>query len=144
MPQVKSLDRISDKWSNASSAAIGEYEFGVKNPKVDWAKATADAEAIYKAGVIKAANEGRFAQGVRKAGTSKWQENTLSKGVARWADGISKSKSAYEKGFAPYRETIINTVLSPRGPKGDPNNIKRVAEMAQALHKKKLELMKRS
>ena len=140
MPEVKSLDRISNKWSNASAAATGEYEFGVQNPKVDWAQATAEAENNYKQGVIKAANEGRFGKGVRKAGTSKWQENTLSKGVGRWADGISKSKSNYERGFAPFRETIINTKLSPRGPKGDPNNIKRVAEMASALHKKKLEL----
>lgn len=140
MPQVKSLDRISNKWSNASAAAVGEYEYGVKNPKSDWAKATSDAENNYKAAVQKAANEGRFGKGVRKAGTQKWQENTLSKGINRWSEGISKSKSAYEKGFAPYRETIINTKLSPRGPKGDPNNIKRVAEMAQALHKRKLEL----
>jgi len=140
MPEVKSLDRISNKWSNASNASTGEYEFGVKNPKKDWATETANAENNYKAGVQKAANEGRFGKGVKKAGTAKWQENTLNKGVNRWADGISKSKSNYEKGFAPYRETIINTTLSPRGPKGDPNNIKRVAEMAQALHKKKQDL----
>ncbi len=140
MPEVKSLTRISDKWKRQSQAATPEYEFGVKNPKKDWAEETAKAEDNYKKGVIAAANAGSFGKGVKKAGTSKWQENTLKKGVNRWADGINQSASNYEEGFKPYRETIINTTLPPRGPKGDPKNIERVRVMAKALHDKKQSL----
>ena len=140
MTQIKSLDRASDNWKRKSSASTPEYEFGVQNPKKDWAKATAEAEANYKTAVIKAANEGAFGKGVKKAGTAKWQENTLAKGVNRWADGINQSGQAYEQGFQPYRETILATNLPARFPKGDPRNIERVRIMADALHKKKLSL----
>jgi hypothetical protein len=140
MPPVKSLKQSSEKWARQSATATPEYKFGIENPRTDWAKATMDAENNYKAGVTKAANEGRFGKGVAKAGTSKWRENALSKGVSRWSQGISLSEDNYQRGFAPFRETLVNLQLSPRGPKGDPANINRVAEVAQALHKKKLEL----
>lgn len=140
MPEIKSLDRMSQKWRRQSAAATPEYQFGVENPKKDWATETAKAEENYKAGVIKAANAGSFGKGVKKAGTSKWQENTLKKGVTRWADGINQSASAYEEGFAPYREVIKATNLPPRYPKGDPRNIARVAKMAEVLHAKKQSL----
>lgn len=140
MPEVKSLSRISEKWKRQSQAAVPEYEFGVQNPKKDWAEETAKAEENYKRGVIAAANAGSFGKGVRKAGTSKWQQNTLNKGVGRWSEGINVSGANYEEGFKPFRETIQATSLPPRGPKGDPKNIERVRVMAKALHDKKLSL----
>jgi hypothetical protein len=144
MPAVKSLDRISRKWIRQSEAAAPEYKFGVENPKKDWAQATKDAEGNYKAGVIKAANEGRFGKGVAKAGTNKWQKNAAGKGADRWPAGIANAQGDYEAGFAPYREALINLNLPPRGPKGDPKNIQRVAAVAKALHEKKLELKGRT
>lgn len=140
MPKVKAMDRISQKWIRQSQASQPEYEAGVQNPRKQWAEATAAAENSYKAGVVKAANEGRFGQGVRKAGNSKWQENTLSKGPSRWTQGISLAQNNYEKGFAPYRAALEGLTLPARGPKGDPNNIQRVAAVANALYKKKQEL----
>lgn len=140
MPPVKSLNRSSEKWARQSMAATPEYIAGVTDPKADWAKNTAAAEANYKAGVQAAMNRGAFGKGVNRAGTQKWQENTLKKGAPRWADGIAIARPAYEEGFAPYRTVIENTKLPERGPVGDPRNIQRVAVMALALHKKKLEL----
>ncbi len=54
--------------------------------------------------------------------------------------GAVATVAAYEEGFAPFRTTIANLTLPPRGPKGDPKNINRVSAVASALHKKKLEL----
>lgn len=138
MPPVKGLDRISEKWARVSQASQPDYEAGIRNPRTDWAKATAAASENYKMGVQQAINQNRFAKGVEKAGSAKWQENSISKGPARWAEGINLSRNQYEKGFAPYREVIERTTLPPRGPKGDPKNIQRVAVIADALHKKKL------
>lgn len=138
MPEVKDLSRASSKWVNASGAAASEYEYGVRNPKKDWADATRKAEAAYKAGVTAAANEGRFGAGVAKAGTRKWQENAVNKGVARWPEGIRVAEAAWREGFEPFANVLRGLTLSPRGPKGSPQNYKRVQEVGEALHKAKI------
>lgn len=140
MPNIKALDMISRKWARVAAASQEEYEQGVRNPRTDWAKATTDANNAYKAGISQALSEDRFAKGVAKAGTRKWQENAIAKGPRRWAEGIGLSEGAYEAGFAPYRQVISGITLPPRGPKGDPNNIRRVSIIAKALHEKKLQL----
>jgi hypothetical protein len=138
MPQVKSIDRISSKWARVASVSQGEYEEGVRNPRSDWAEQARLAEGNYERGVQQSIQRKAFGKGVAKAGTAKWQERTLTKGPSRWADGIQQSKNAYEQGFAPYREVIQRTTLPPRGPKGDPKNVQRVAVLAEALHSEKI------
>jgi hypothetical protein len=144
MPKVKSMDRITAKWVRQSASAQPEYEAGVANPKKDWASATSAAEASYKTAVVKAANENRFGAGVRKAGNTKWQQNTLAKGPGRWTEGINLSQDAYTKGFQPYRQALESLTLPVRGPKGDPNNIQRVALVAKTLYETKQNLRKSS
>ncbi len=138
MPKVKSLARSSEKWARQSQTAQPEYKAGVEQTTKDWADNTTAAAANYTAGVQAAIADDRFAKGVAKAGTSKWRSNTLTKGPARWSQGIADSRPAYEAGFAPFRTVIENTTLPPRGPKGSPENINRVAVMASALHEAKL------
>lgn len=140
MTAIKSLDRTVEKWRRQSQAATPEYEAGVKDPRADWATQTAKAEPNYVKGVQAAIGRKSFGKGVRAAGTAKWQRGALGKGVTRWADGISASLDEYRKGFEPFRQVIESTTLPPRGPKGDPSNIRRVEIMAKALHDKKLSL----
>lgn len=140
MPPIKSLDKISAKWARVSGLSQESYREGIENPATDWAKATAAAEDNYNKGVTQAIAQKRFGKGVLKAGTSKWQTNALAKGPDRWGQGIRLSENAYQDGFEPFRKVILDTVLPPRGPKGDPKNIERVRVMADALHKKRLQL----
>jgi hypothetical protein len=134
MPQVKSLNRASEKWKRQSAASTPEYEAGVRETQKDWANNTAAAADSYAQGVQQAISEDRFSSGVERAGSAKWRNNTLTKGPTRWADGIRQSTANYEKGFAPYRQVIEQTQLPPRGPKGSAANIERVRVMAQVLH----------
>lgn len=138
MPAVKPLDRISNKWARQSAAATSEYQQGVANPRTPWAEATAAASDRYAQGVQQAISQNRFQTGVRTAGNAKWQERASTLGPGRWAEGIRNSTSAYERGFAPYRQVIENTQLPPRGPKGDPANIERVRVIDQNLHDAKM------
>jgi hypothetical protein len=138
MANIKSLERSTNKWERQSASSTPEYEAGIKSPKTDWQKAASDAEANYTAGVQAAIQRKAFGKGVNKAGSAKWQNQALTKGVQRWAQGISLSKDAYTAGFGPYREVIQRTNLPPRGPKGSPQNITRVAVMAAALHDEKM------
>lgn len=140
MADIKSAARSTEKWRRQSQASQPEYQAGVKETKKDWKQNTLDAADNYETGVTAAIADKRFQNGVDRAGTAKWRENTLLKGPARWADGINKSGDAYEKGFAPFRAAIQNLTLPPRGPKGSPQNIQRVVAVAQTLHETKLAL----
>lgn len=138
MPPVKSLDRISEKWARVVAVSQPDFEAGVQNPRKDWKTETLAAANNYAAGVSKAITEKRFDKGVALAGTDKWRDRALSVGVGRWLEGVRVSRSNYEAGFAPYRTVIERVTLPPRGPKGDPKNIARVAAIADALHKEKI------
>jgi len=138
MANIKSLDRISSKWKRVASGAQTEYEEGVKNPRTDWADATAKSETAYEQGIQSAIGRKAFGKGVHRAGTEKWQRAAIEKGPQRFAQGVSLAENEYEAGFAPYREVISRLTLPPRGAKGDPKNIQRVAAIAKALHDEKL------
>lgn len=140
MPAIKDISKISEKWARVAGAAGNEYAEGVANPKKDWAVETANAEKAYEQGIQKSLASKSFGKGVKKAGTAKWQENAIEKGPIRYQQGVGLAQDAYETGFAPFAQTIANTKLPARGPKGDPSNINRVAVMAKALHDKKLAL----
>ncbi len=138
MPAVKSLSDISAKWSRVSQGAQGDYIDGVTNPRKDWATETANANDNYKKGIQASISQDRFLKGVKKAGTSKWQDGAINKGPGRWAEGINQATGKYEAGFKPYRDVIERTTLPKRGAKGDPANIQRVAILAKALHDEKM------
>lgn len=138
MAAIKTLDRIVKKWDTASAAATGEYQTGIETTDKDWAKNAAAAEKNYNAGVQAAIGRGSFGKGVSRAGHAAWRAASMSKGVSRWAQGISASLENYRKGFEPYRAIISNLTLPDRGPKGDAKNIERVRVVASALHAAKV------
>ena len=137
MAQIKDLNQIAQKFATVTPSRSGEYESGVKNPKRDWAQATAAAEDAYKIGVTAAANQGRFGKGVRSAGTGKWQDGAVKKGAARFATGVAMAEGAYKDGFAPYHQVIASTTLPPRKARRDPSNLQRVQAIVQALSRAK-------
>jgi len=138
MPRVKSISSIAEKWARVTPARAADYRTGVENPTNDWAEEAIKAEDRYVRGVTEAANAGRYGKGVSSAGTAKWKHGASKKGPSRFAEGVAIARPDYEKGFAPFRDTIESTDLPPRGPKGDPANISRVTAIASALHARKI------
>ena len=138
MPAIKSIAAIAEKWTRVTPLRTEDYKLGIESPRKDWAEAAGAAEESYKTAVTEAAAEGRFGRGVSKAGTPKWKEKALTKGVPRWGEGVRLACPDYAAGFGPFRDVIEQTTLPPRYPKGDPRNIERVAVLAAALRAKKL------
>ena len=138
MARIRSASEIAEKYARVTPGRSADYAAGVQNPKADWKTATLAAENAWAQGVQQAASEGRFGKGVNRAGTEKWQRKAIELGASRWGPGVSAAKDDYESGFAPYADVIRSTSLPPRGPKGDPRNIERVAKLAMALHAKKI------
>lgn len=136
MPKVRSNG--AGRWATRTAAAAGDYQAGVQNPRQSWSQATVAASDAHKAATTKALAEGRFAKGVQKAGDAKWQRGAVGKGTERFASGAAAGQQDYEQGVAPFLAVIERTQLPPRGPKGDPANIRRVAVLAAALHTAKV------
>lgn len=140
MVAVKSVSDSGAKWARRAGSAGGEYEEGVRNPKTSWATATAAAKKAYDAGVTAAISRNAFQNGVKKAGDTKWQANAIAKGPARYTQGVQLAQGDYESAVAPFNQALTSLTLPPRGPKGDPSNINRVAMVAKTLHDVKLQL----
>lgn len=138
MAKIKSISDIAEKFTRVTPMRAEDYRKGIASPRVDWAAATAAAEANYKDGVTAAAARGAFGKGVRTAGTAKWQRKALEKGPSRFSEGVQLAGPDYEAGFKPYHDVLSAIVLPPKAPKGDPRNIQRVATVAAALRARKV------
>jgi len=127
MAAIRPIDVIARKWATVTPQRAPDYEFGINNPRTDWAEQTRAANDAWKAGVQQAAAQDRFAKGVARAGTSKWQANALSKGVQRWGPGVQLALDDYQTAFAPFVEAFARATLPPRFARRDPRNLERVA-----------------
>ena len=130
--------KVGEKWSRVTPARQEDYKLGVTNPRRDWATEAGAAAGNYKLGVDAAHAKGLYSKGIAKTGTAKWKEKALMKGPGRFAEGVFQGQQDYEKGIAPYLETIKSTELPPRFPRRDPRNIDRVKKIAEALANKKM------
>ena len=137
MADIRPIDVIAAKWALVTPQRAGDYEFGIQNPRADWAQKTAAAGDAWKAGVSAAIQADSFRKGVTKAGTAAWLEGATSKGVTRWGPGVALAQDKYARGFAPFREAIARVQLPPRGPRRDPRNIERVRLINEALARAK-------
>jgi len=136
--KTKNLSDIAEKFVRKAQGAAQDYKAGVTSPSKDWQTETSAAAASYAAGVTAAIGRGAFESGVSAAGTQKWQRNAIAKGSVRYGPGVAAAKDDYSRGFAPFLSIIQGLSLSPRGPKGDPSNYARSAEVGQALHAAKV------
>lgn len=140
MPDIPPIAEIAEKFERVTPGRVPDYTAGVQHPRRDWGDATVAAAGVYTEAMTAALAAGRFALGVTKAGTRKWQEKTISKGPTRWAQGVRMAGVDFARGFQPYRDEIERIVLPPRGPRGDARNLERVRIIAEALHALKLRI----
>jgi len=133
MIKIKPIDQIVSRWVAGVKGASAAYQFGVANPERDWADATAAASALWFAGVQNAHQTGRFEGRVRAAGSARWKNRTLTKGVQMWPVAVAAAEGDYRVGFQPFAEAIRNGTLPPRYTKRDPRNMARVDAIVQIM-----------
>ena len=138
MPQVRAGGA---KWKQRAGQASKDYLNGVQRPRRNWQEATVEAAESYTAGVQQSLAEGRFAKGVQRAGNQAYIQGVTKKGPARYVEGVNQSGDAYDRGFAPYASALNSLTLTPRGRRGDPANLQRVAEVASTLHETRRALL---
>ncbi len=136
--KIKSAPEIAKKWAQVTPARSKVWESEVRAlSDSDWADPTLAAAPIWETGVMEAAAAGLFEKGV-EAKRTKWRRKALALGPARFGPGVRAAEADQASGFAPYREVIAGTTLSPRGPRGAPGNYDRVREVGEPLHEKRV------
>jgi len=133
MIKIKPIDQIVTRWVQGVRGATAAYQFGVSNPQRDWADATVSGASAWFQGLQAAHAAGRFEGGVRKAGSVKWKNKTLTKGVQMWPVAVAAAEGDYRVGFAPFREAIASGTLPPRYASRDPRNLDRVAAIDRIM-----------
>ena len=131
--KIKPIDQITSRWVAGVKGATAAYQFGVQNPERDWADATAAASGAWFQGVQNAHTSGRFEGKVRAAGTSRWKNRTLTKGVQMWPIAVAAAEGDYRVGYQPFRDAIAAGTLPPRYAKRDPRNMDRVDAVVQIM-----------
>lgn len=137
--KVKDAASVTSKWSQRAQAAGQAYTDGVKNPRNDWATATAGASDNWGQGVQAAVSDGRFSKGVQAAGTQAWASGAVNKGATRYGPGVAASTNKFQTGVSKFLQVLQGVTLPPRGPKGSPQNLQRTAAVATALRTAKLQ-----
>jgi hypothetical protein len=135
---VKDAASSAAKFVARAQAAGGDYQKGVQGAGDNWQAKTAASADAYGAGVNAAISAGRFAKGVQKAGSAKYVARAAGVGAQRYPTGVGQAGPNWQNGVQPYLDTLSGLTLPPRAPRGSPNNIQRVAIIADALRKKKL------
>lgn len=135
--QVKPAGTSAALFVARASAAGAQYTAGVQNAGPTWSAATVASAPNWAAGVQQAIADNRFTNGVQGA-QSKYQTNAAGKGSRNYVPGVSAAGPAWQAGVTPYLNTIANLTLPPKGPTGSPQNIARVAAIADALRQQKL------
>jgi len=129
---------IAKKWARVTPDRVEDYEQGVRNPSKNWETETVAAEKNYNEGTQKAITRGAFGKGVKKAGLSKQQGNSILKGIPRFGEGVRTGEAAMASGMEAVVRTLTATTLPPKYPKGDPRNYERGRAVGDALHKMKI------
>lgn len=138
MSAIKSLDRIKANFKEGTAGASGRYKDGVSNPRTSWKEATLAASELQKMAMQEALGRDAVRKGVERTASDKQKVRAATLGPSRYTQGTAAGIEEYGQGFAPYREVISSTELSPRGPKGSPENYARVQAIGEALHAAKL------
>lgn len=133
MPAVKALERVVRKFVDRASVAGPDYSAGVQSPRRQWQEASVAAEDIYKAEVVKAANEGRRARGIAAAGNAFWQARTLKLGPNRFAEGVAEGAPRYQQRFGQVRAAVEAFTLPAGGAKGSAQQAARMTAMRDRL-----------
>jgi len=123
-----SAQEAARRLAGAGFTFADRYAQGVEGKGDEWQRGAAGSVANYAAGIQKALAEKAFERGVQRASANRYNEGVRTKGVNNWPSGMQLAESRYVEGVQPFTGLWDQTLPTPRGPKGSPNNLKRMSE----------------
>ena len=139
--KIASAADIASKWGEVTPGRQKYYESNTPAAASDWETNTIKASKTYQAAVTAGDIGARHAGGVKKAGAAKFARKVVAVGVNRFGEGVRAGVQDMQDGFDPFVSVISGLTLKPRGPRGDPGNLDRVRQVAEALTKRRLALI---
>lgn len=134
---AKTAQQSAQKFADRAAGSVGTYLEGVSMTTKDQAAAAIAAAPIYAQAVQAAVTRGAFQKGLQKSGKSGWQKGVADKGGNRFAEGVGQAGPKYATNSAPFDSARNAASSMPRGLKGSPQNLQKVAAVVGALIKAK-------
>jgi hypothetical protein len=134
MVNVPSTSDAAEKFSRRASQAGQDYQTGVQNSSdQEQQQATLEARERWAQGVQDAISNDSFGRGVQNT-TKSWQQEALEVGSSRFTQGAQRAQNEYAESVQPFFDALESLTLSPRGPRGSPENYERSSEVGRRLH----------
>lgn len=130
---MKTAQQVAQKFVERASAASQDYVEGAAATNKDQAAAAIAAATLYQQGVQAAITRGAFQKGLQRSGKAGWLAGVQAKGGDRFAGGVAASSSKYATNSGKYDSARGAAGSLPRGLKGSPTNLNRVAAVVNAL-----------
>lgn len=132
---MKTASQSAGKWATNAGSASGNYLEGASSTTKDQSAAAIAAKGLYQQGIQEAISRDAYAKGLSKSGKAGWLRGVQEKGAANFGVGVTspsaQSKYAQESGrFDSARNAASG---QPRGAKGSPQNLQRVAAVVNAM-----------
>lgn len=134
MVAVKDLGASAAKWTRNAQAGAGDYATNAAAAASRWQQNTVNAQSTYQQAITAAGVPQRFARGVQKAGAEKYSSRVSSVGSNRFSEGVGVAQDDWQSGFQPFAQALAGITLSPRRPRGDRSNFRRVEEVGTRLN----------
>jgi len=137
---AKSASTSATKWAQRAGAAASDFAEGARTTTKDQAQSAIAAFELYKQGLTESFAKGRFAKGLNKSGKAGWLKGITEKGESNYMTGVTTegAKSKYATESARFDGARNAAASMPRGSKGSPANLARVAAVANAQHAVKI------
>lgn len=123
------------KWQTRTSAASSDYVEGARTTDKDQAQKAIAAKEIYKQSLQDSFSKDSYAKGLQKSGKAGWIAGVEQKGQQNYLTGVSAdtARSRYATESSKYDAARNAASTMPRGVKGSPQNLNRVATVVSAL-----------
>lgn len=130
---AKSASASAQKMAQRAAAATNDYTEGARSTTKDQAALAIAGKANYAAGLQASLAKGSYEKGLQASGKAGWLNGIEKKGALRFADGVANSADKYATNSGKFDSARNAAASAPRGPKGSPANLQRVALVVNAL-----------
>jgi hypothetical protein len=138
MVKTVGIERTVTKYQARVAVAGADYQKGVQSPKVSWSAASSAAKSSFQAGVTAGDIADRWDRGISEAGDGKWSSMSVTKGVPRFAPGVTAGLPYYRSGMGEVLGVIEGISWTKPGPAGSAGNYAIVQTIGDALHAMKV------
>lgn len=132
---MKSANEAVMKWQNRAGAASVDYAEGAAGTDKDQAQRAIAAKSVYQQALTESFSRDAYAKGLGRSGKSGWLKGVQEKGQQNFSTGVSANgaREKYVTNSSRYDSARKAADSLPRAGRGSPQNLARVAAVANAL-----------